>query len=141
LFARHLLYPCLMAILCASAHAQWYVDLGNTSGVDDGTSWATAFTAVQPAVDAAFNEVSVNTAELGADVWVAEGVYDDVGVSEPTDSTVFLTMRPGVHIYGGFTGTETQRGERDWEAHALNISASTWAPMNTPIPRQPSPLT
>ena len=32
----------------------WYVDKDNASGVEDGTSWAAAFTGIQPAIDAAY---------------------------------------------------------------------------------------
>ena len=65
---RHLLYPCLTAILCANAHAAtWYVDKDNTSGTEDGTSWATAFTAVQPAIDAATKKGIELTGPLPAD--------------------------------------------------------------------------
>jgi formylglycine-generating enzyme required for sulfatase activity len=40
--------------LCATSSASvWYVDKDNTAA-EDGTSWATAFTAIQPAIDAAF---------------------------------------------------------------------------------------
>ena len=51
------------AVLCAVSAflspyafgAVWYVDKDNTSGVEDGTAGATAFTTIQPAIDAAFN--------------------------------------------------------------------------------------
>ena len=52
-----------------AAHAAvWYVDIDNSSGTEDGTSWATAFTTIQPAIDATF-------ANAGGDVWVAKCVY------------------------------------------------------------------
>ena len=56
----------LAAVLFAlNAHAAvWYVDIDNSSGTEDGTSWATAFPTIQPALDAA------GTAG-GGDVWVA----------------------------------------------------------------------
>ena len=47
----------------------WFVDKNNLSGVEDGQSWATAFTTLQPALDGA-SETG------GGEVWVANGVYD-----------------------------------------------------------------
>jgi len=41
--------------LNASA-AVWYVDKDNTSGVEDGTSRATAFTTLQAAIDAMYGD-------------------------------------------------------------------------------------
>ena len=35
----------------------WYVDVDNASGVEDGLSWDTAFSTLQPAIDAAFGQV------------------------------------------------------------------------------------
>ncbi len=46
----------IAAALCVTFNASatiCYVDKDNTSGVEDGASWATAFTTIQPAIDAA----------------------------------------------------------------------------------------
>ncbi len=66
----------------------------------------------------------------GGEVWVAAGTYDEPRSSivhrEPSDSnTGSLMMREGVHLYGGFTGVETSREQRDWEAHVTIIEGST----------------
>ena len=60
------LFILLTSSFAASA-AVWYVDKNNTSGAEEGASWATAFTTIQPAIDAAFYDG-------GGEVWVAEGV-------------------------------------------------------------------
>ena len=52
----------------------WYVDIDNTSGIEDGTSWATAYTTIQPAIDAATN------ARAGEE-WAAAGLDDQELVS------------------------------------------------------------
>jgi len=47
---------CLAAAMTVSLSASgaiWLVDADNVSGVEDGTTWATAFTNIQSAVDAA----------------------------------------------------------------------------------------
>ena len=95
----------LLLGFCVSAQAGvLFVDVNNNSGAENGISWDTAYTSIQEAVDAA----SVND-----EVWVAAGTY--TGTDDPV-----LQMREGVHLYGGFIGTETQRSQRDW---AVNISA------------------
>ena len=51
---RRMMFFGLLCLLPTATHAAvWYVDIDNTSGKEDGTSWATAFTAIQPAIDAA----------------------------------------------------------------------------------------
>lgn len=89
-----------------SPHGIWYVDVDNTSGVYDGLTWETAFVAVQ--------QGSVAAVDTGGEVWVAEGTYFPP-----------LAMLPGVHLYGGFTGNETERDQRDWNAHPTVISGGT----------------
>lgn len=78
----------------------WYVNLGNTSGVEDGLAWATALTAIQPAIEAAAS---------GDEVWVAAGVYDEWRNAE--DGA--LELREDVALYGGFLGGETSREARN----------------------------
>jgi hypothetical protein len=89
-----------------------YVDLGNTSGVEDGTSWDTAFTAVQEGIDRAWRN-------LGGEVWVAQGVYN-----ESRANAGALLLRFGVDVYGGFRGTESTRNQRDAEQFVTVIDAS-----------------
>jgi parallel beta-helix repeat protein len=49
----------VLALLCAlfststASAATWYVDAANSSGITDGQSWATAWTSIQAAIDAA----------------------------------------------------------------------------------------
>ena len=83
-----------------------YVDVDNTSGVYDGLSWETAFVAIQ--------QGSVAVVDTGGEVWVAEGSYWPP-----------IAMLPGVHLYGGFAGNETERDQRDWTAHPTVISGGT----------------
>jgi hypothetical protein len=84
-----------------------YVDAASTSGSPDGQSWATAFQDIQSAVDAA-------SRRGGGELWVAEGTYTS------TDDQVVL-MQESVALYGGFSGHETLRDERDWNAHPTVI--------------------
>jgi len=112
-----LFVSCLLFALSASA-ATVFVDAENTSGTEDGTTWATAFTKIQDGIDAA--------AGAGGEVWVAEGVYNEVRLS---DASGALVMAPNVHLYGGFIGLgpggeEDAREQRDWTAHLTVIDGA-----------------
>lgn len=106
----------------AASAAVWYVDKDNTAGPWNGTSWATAFKTIQEGIDAAFND-------SGGEVWVAQGVYDEFRNAPNGDESGQITgsvvMKSGVDLYGGFAGTETARGERDWETHVTTIDGSS----------------
>ncbi len=77
-------------------------------GNGDGSSWDNA-TTLQDALQ--------NRAESGDEIWVTEGVYTP-GLS-PTDT---FSLIPGVAVYGGFAGTETNRSQRDWESNVTVLS-------------------
>ena len=88
-----------------------YVDV-NAAGGADGTSWADAFTHIQDGVDSA---AAVGVSE----VWVAEGRYDT-----SANADCIVAFENGVHLYGGFAGSETERTERDWTTHETIIDAN-----------------
>jgi len=85
-----------------------YVDKDNVSGVEDGQSWATAFTRIQDGIDAAHQIESTGSFTSG-EVWVAEGVYDELRPDSPAGS---LVMKAGIPVYGHFQGTEGDLDER-----------------------------
>ena len=96
----------------------WYVDVASPAVSPDGSSWEAAFTSIQHAVDAAVKQ-GISETEC-AEVWVAEGVYTGIGGrSELGDCVLF--MRENVHLYGGFSGNETDRAKRNWEQHKTVI--------------------
>ncbi len=82
-----------MGISLSASAAVWLVDASNDSGVEDGTTWATAFTDIQSAVNAAGGGG-------GDQVWVAAGTYTSA-------TSPVVAMAANVEIYGGFAGTET----------------------------------
>lgn len=90
-----------------------FVDKDNTSGVQNGTAWSTALTRIQDGIDAA-------AAIGGGEVWVAEGSYGE----SRADANGSVVLRPGVHIFGGFAGIETQRAQRDWNMNVTVIDGS-----------------
>jgi len=92
-----------------------YVD-ADATGANDGTSWADAFTTLQPALDAA---VAYDQ------IWVAAGIYlptvEHGGTGERYKS---FQMKNGVEIYGGFdpsTGI-TDWLDRDWVSNPTILS-------------------
>ncbi len=94
-------------VASASARAVIFVDAAAT-GAGTGTSWADAFVAVQPAL---------NAAQAGDQVWVAAGRY--VGC---------ITLTEGVALYGGLAGTEDPASfdlvTRDVRAHPTILDAN-----------------
>ena len=85
-------------------------------GADDGTSWEDAFVDLQDALAAA---------GAGDEIWVAAGIYYPAPEPEqgesPDRSATFL-LKNEVAVYGGFSGNETSRGERDWEVNVTILS-------------------
>jgi hypothetical protein len=86
-----------------------YVDVDNTSGTYNGTSWATAYPNLQDALTAA---------DSGDEIWVAEGVYyPDAGSGQINNAPQSkFNLESEVSLYGGFdpqTGVDVF-AERDW---------------------------
>ncbi len=75
----------------------------------DCFSWATACE-LQPALEIALD---------GDEIWVMEGTYKPTLVDDWSKS---FELRDGVAIYGGFSGNETSRGERDWVENPTILS-------------------
>jgi len=71
---------------------------------NDGLSWSSAKKTVQGAASACV---------AGMDVWVAAGTYKG--------ST---TLKNGVALYGGFTGTEVSRGQRNWTTNWTTLDGN-----------------
>jgi hypothetical protein len=74
----------------------------------DGSSWASAFTNLQQAMQAA---------GTCSEVWVAAGTYEVT----PHRTQKYLSVSSGVRLYGGFEGTETNLSERSWETNPTII--------------------
>jgi hypothetical protein len=97
-FRRALLAVALA--LPAAAHAQvtLRVDPSAAPG-GNGLTWATAFPGIKSAVTAAIANPAVT------EIWVKQGTY--------FPGTTPYTLRNGLTMYGGFTGNETSRDQRN----------------------------
>ncbi|MBN1788304.1 MAG: hypothetical protein JW806_07910 [Sedimentisphaerales bacterium] len=62
----------------------------------------------------------INAAQANnLEVWVVAGRYYPTTTA---NRTVSFNMTPGVSIYGGFNGTETQRSQRNWNTNQTILS-------------------
>ena len=95
-----------------------YVDLANASGIEDGLSWATAYTTLQAGLNGASGLGVTN-------VWVKAGVYNEERFIEVLGGDAGSLIVPaGMSIYGGFDGSETLLSERDWQTNVTAIDGS-----------------
>ena len=92
------------------ALARWIPDSyiyvkATATGLNNGTSWANAYTSLQSALNAAVS---------GDQIWVAKGTYKPSSAYSLTNTPRYyhFELKNGVGVYGGFAGTETSVGQR-----------------------------
>jgi len=88
-----------------------YVDI-NASGLNNGSSFANAFTDLQSALAIA-NE--------GDQVFVAEGTYTP---TNSADRDISFVIPSGVGVFGGFSGTETELSQRNLNENITILSGN-----------------
>lgn len=103
------LFPLFALGTFLPAQTIFHVDQ-NATGNASGSSWAHAFPLLQQALALAQN---------GDEIWVAAGVYKP---THTTDRHAHYDLPSGVAVYGGFSGSETLREQRDWAAHPSILS-------------------
>jgi len=109
------LFAIISLIFNFDIQAQTYVNASAT-GLNDGTSWANAYTNLSTAIQ--------NT--TSGEIWVAAGTYkpslDKSGAVpvDPRDKT--FPLKNNVAIYGGFNGTETLLSQRNWNTNKTILS-------------------
>ncbi len=94
--------------------AAYYV---STSGNDDnsGKGWARAFRRIEKALE---------VAESGDEIWVRAGNYYPPDYDLTSTITVaYYGVYKKVSLYGGFSGNETARAQRDWEDNRTRVDA------------------
>ena len=85
------------------------------SGTDhDGLSWEDAFSSLPRAL---------TNAQAGDEIWVAQGVYKpSLAPGEPLPRRETFLIPSGVAIYGGFSGSESELGQRNWRLNRSVLS-------------------
>ena len=83
----------------------WHVD-GEAAGTGTGWSWDAALDNIAEAAQRAIN---------GDEIWVKQGTYT---------LSAQISVNKSVHIYGGFSGTETQLNERDASAYLTVVNGN-----------------
>jgi hypothetical protein len=111
------IFSVLLIFFAVLIPATIYVD-SSASGTADGSSWANAYTTLQPAIDAAL---------AGDQVWVAAGTYFPTKtLGGTTDRNRTFQMKNDLAIYGGFSGNEDPAGfdldNRDFSANETILS-------------------
>jgi len=76
-----------------------YVNASAPGGVQNGTSWGTAFKSLQTALSLTVPAVAPAVTQI----WVAKGTYLPTSVGDPHASFILVS---GIGIYGGFAGNE-----------------------------------
>ncbi len=104
--------------ICPFPSPQVYVDK-DAVGLNNGTSWANAFTHLTDALQA------VDYYENVREIWIAEGTYY---TSDILDRDTSFVLRDSVTVYGGFLGVESNRNERVLDASLVKLSGDIGIP-------------
>ncbi len=91
-----------------------YVDQ-NATGLGLGINWTDAFTDLHEALTVAANSIG-----LVEEIWVAKGIYTPAPPGG--DRLISYELPPDVGVYGGFSGTETIRNQRNSEVNITVLS-------------------
>lgn len=105
---------CVAGLVCvatSSASAAVVYVRADAAGTNSGESWANAFRDLQSALAAA---------QVGDEVWVAAGTYTPGAPGSLREAT-FL-VRHSLSLFGGFSGTESRREERNPDARRTYLS-------------------
>ncbi|HEX4122100.1 MAG TPA: right-handed parallel beta-helix repeat-containing protein, partial [Verrucomicrobiae bacterium] len=94
------------ATLAVPQSTLWYVKASAAPG-GNGLSWQTAFTNIAQA------QANISASDCDSEIWVAAGIY-----SGP------VSLRDNVHLLGGFNGTETTAGQRQWQSNATILTGA-----------------
>ena len=86
----------------------------NGAGTRHGSSWANAMGEKE------FIGTLRLHVQAGTEFWIAAGTYRPT--SDPGERGASFTLQAGVALYGGFTGKEVLRTQRDWKTNETILS-------------------
>ena len=109
LFNRIFISAILMLLSSFTSAATIHVK-HDTTGNNNGTSWADAYTDLQ---------MALSSATSSDEIWVAKGVYKP---TTGTNSEATFQLKNGVALYGGFIGNEINRDTRNWDTNKTVLS-------------------
>ncbi len=107
--SRLLLSLCLLFSANLSAQTRVYVSQ-SSAGQNNGLNWDDAFVDLQDAL----HQVSP-----GAEIWVAQGTYF---ATADSNRSISFELPSGMRLLGGFSGTETDISQRDWNVNETILS-------------------
>ena len=103
---RFMFYVVAVIMMCSTTYATvWYVDNNQADDLGEGLSWITAKKNIQSAI---------NAAQAGDEIRVRSGIY--LGT---------ITLKSGISLYGGYTGSEANPDERNLAAQPTILTRST----------------
>lgn len=94
----------LQLVKLDSQRLRFYVNKSQTANPEDGNSWASAYSDLQPLLQ---KLGPVNAAYC--EVWVRQGFYY---TTTGSDRTISFVLPSGIALYGGFSGDETSLADR-----------------------------
>lgn len=109
-------------VLTPASAAIRYVN-GAATGAATGLSWTHAYPELVTAL---------NAAVAGDEIWLAKGTYrPDFDTSTQTHTanrSLRFVLKSDIAIYGGFSGTETSRSQRNWVVNRTILSGDIGTP-------------
>lgn len=97
---------CLLFPPPLAADARVFCATPGGAGERSGLGWQNAYGEAELVA-------ALEIAAPGSEFWVAEGIYRP----SSGDRKASFLIRPGVKLYGGFSGSERKREERDWKRY------------------------
>jgi len=117
---RTIFYLFALVIFAANLPAQsiFFVNQNVQGGLQNGSTWNDAYPDLQ---------LAIAVANENDEIWVASGTYFPTASA---DRSISFIMKQGVGMYGGFSGDEVSKQERDWELNKTILSGDIGIPNN-----------
>ncbi|WP_155316117.1 right-handed parallel beta-helix repeat-containing protein [Desulfosarcina alkanivorans] len=94
-----------------------YVNLASRTASPDGGSWGSAYASLAEALQSDLTGKE--------EIWVARGTY---APTRDADRHASFTLVSGIGLYGGFSGRETRREQRNWKRNPTVLTGEIGDP-------------